>query len=97
MTIVSIGYRQFAIRKAADAAAIVRIIAEAVPLECEYRAGKLWYYPAESDRNKISMEVTDDRQILRQKPPVGEDINLEPTTPRRRGLRLVGPSIKTPC
>jgi len=96
MTIIKIGYREFAVRKASDAAALVRIMAEAAPLESEFRDGHCWYYPAEGDGNKVSMEIVDDRQILRQKPPSEGDIELaiEPSAPLRRGLRLIGPSIK---
>lgn len=96
-TVITIGYRQFAIRKATDAAALVRIMAEAVPIDSAYRDGRTWFFPAkDGDRNKISMEVVPDRQVLHTEPPAEGDIEAATTVPRRRGLRLIGPSIKTP-
>jgi hypothetical protein len=92
--VVSIGYRKFAMRKAADAASLVRIMAEAMPVDETYRHGKSWYFPAsDRERNKISLEVVPQTQLLASEPPKDADLNVA-TEPRRRGLRITGPSIK---
>lgn len=95
MTIVTIGYRKFVVRKATDAATLMKIMAEALPVESDYRKDREWFWPATKDRScKVSMEVVADTQLLRSEPPEGEDIDIPVTVPRNRGLRLTGPSIK---
>lgn len=96
VTILSIGYAEFAIRKPADAATIIRLMAEAVPVESAFHNNKSVYFPQPHGRNReIGMKVIPNDSLVASDPhlegPPADDVCV----PRRRGLKLTGPSIKT--
>lgn len=97
ISIIQIGYNRFAVRKPADAAAMVRLMAEAMPVDYTVHNSKVLYFPSTRDRDStIGMEVIPAAHLVAADPKIEPHVQEDLSAPRRRGLRLTGPSIKPP-
>jgi hypothetical protein len=91
-SILKIGYQAFVVRRASDAAAVVRALADAVPVQEGWHDNRTIYYPDRgcSRHAEVSLRTVLPEQLRSAKP--GEDIEAEGepiVTPAPRKLRLL--------
>lgn len=73
-TILTIGYRKFLVRRDQDAAAAIRALAGAIPVESRFKNGQTYYWPEQHREQEISMTTVLPRQLIECDPA---DVNLE--------------------
>jgi hypothetical protein len=68
-TILKIGYHEFLIEKASDAAAVVKAMAGAIPVDSRHRRGKYTYFPAKNpDCREVGMKTIRTDQLYAADP-----------------------------
>ena len=76
-TIIKIGYQEFLVKNASDAAAVVKALAGAVTLRSCYRYGNHYYWPESgSGRSEIGMLTILPRQLLAHEPADDEALDI---------------------
>lgn len=76
-TILKIGWSHYVVRKASDAAAVVKALADAVSVDSSYVGTKTFFFPTKSEREReISMFTIPDSQIV-ESDPNDAPINLD--------------------
>jgi hypothetical protein len=75
-TILKIGYQEFVVKRASDAAAVVKALADAVHVGCTYRDGQHYYWPETGGRmSEIGMHTVQPGQLLAKKPEEDEALD----------------------
>lgn len=77
-TIITIGYRKFLVKRDQDAAAAIRALAGAIPVESRFKNGQTYYWPDQQRELEISMTTCLPRQLLECSPA---DVDLEEAPP----------------
>lgn len=95
-TILKIGYTHYLVRRASDAAAVVKALADAMEVDCSYVRHQRYFYPREDHSGgDIGMFTVPDKSVLPSKPDesIEMDSQVQPVPPAPLKINGRGPLL----